>query len=63
MWLTARILPDDIATATAISKQSAQDSDVMVDLGIPPGFDLLAEDLQDYHENCGPEEWAAEKSI
>jgi len=23
---------------------------VMVDLGIPPGFDLLSEDLQDYHE-------------
>src|SRR5204863_9716465 len=23
---------------------------VMVDLGIPPGFDLLSEDLQDYKE-------------
>jgi hypothetical protein len=23
---------------------------VMVDLGIPPGFDLLSEDLQSYHE-------------
>jgi hypothetical protein len=23
---------------------------VMVDLGIPPGFDLLSEDLQDYQE-------------
>jgi len=23
---------------------------VMVDLGIPPGFDLLSEDLQVYHE-------------
>jgi hypothetical protein len=23
---------------------------VMVDLGIPPGFDLLSEDLQDYRE-------------
>jgi hypothetical protein len=23
---------------------------VMVDLGIPPGFDLLTEDLQDYQE-------------
>jgi hypothetical protein len=24
---------------------------VMVDLGIPPGFDLLSEELQEYHEN------------
>jgi hypothetical protein len=23
---------------------------VMVDLGIPPGFDLLSEDLQDYQQ-------------
>jgi hypothetical protein len=23
---------------------------VMIDLGIPPGFDLLSEDLQDYQE-------------
>ena len=26
---------------------------VMVDLGIPPGFDLLSEDLQTYQEKSG----------
>ena len=32
---------------------------VMVDLGIPPGFDLLSEDLQDYQEkSAGSEERA-----
>jgi uncharacterized protein YfaS (alpha-2-macroglobulin family) len=43
---------DDIATATATIKNNLRKSAnmVMVDLGIPPGFDLLAEDLQDYHE-------------
>jgi uncharacterized protein YfaS (alpha-2-macroglobulin family) len=43
---------DDIATATAIIKNNlAKPANmVMVDLGIPPGFDLLSEDLQAYHE-------------
>src|SRR4029077_4550960 len=43
---------DDIATATATIKNNLQKTAnmVMVDLGIPPGFELLAEDLQDYHE-------------
>jgi hypothetical protein len=43
---------DDIATATATIKNNLPKTAnmVMVDLGIPPGFDLLAEDLQDYHE-------------
>lgn len=43
---------DDIATATATVRNNLDKSAkmVMVDLGIPPGFDLLSEDLQDYQE-------------
>ena len=43
---------DDIATATAMVKNNLPKSAnmVMVDLGIPPGFDLLSEDLQAYQE-------------
>jgi alpha-2-macroglobulin-like protein len=43
---------DDIATATATIKNNLPKSAnmVMVDLGIPPGFDLLSEDLQAYQE-------------
>jgi uncharacterized protein YfaS (alpha-2-macroglobulin family) len=43
---------DDIATATATIKNNLPKSAnmVMVDLGIPPGFDLLSEDLQAYRE-------------
>jgi uncharacterized protein YfaS (alpha-2-macroglobulin family) len=43
---------DDIATATATVTSNLQKSAnmVMVDLGIPPGFDLLSEDLQSYIE-------------
>ncbi len=43
---------DDIATATATIKNNLPKSAnmVMVDLGIPPGFDLLTEDLQTYQE-------------
>ena len=43
---------DDVATAIATIKNNLPKAAnmVMVDLGIPPGFDLLAEDLQDYHE-------------
>jgi len=41
---------DDIATATVIVKNNLDKAAnmLMVDLGIPPGFDLLSEDLQDY---------------
>jgi uncharacterized protein YfaS (alpha-2-macroglobulin family) len=41
---------DDTATATATVKNNMDKAArmVMVDLGIPPGFDLLSEDLQDY---------------
>jgi len=43
---------DDIVTATATVKNNLSKTAnmVMVDLGIPPGFDLLTEDLQDYQE-------------
>jgi uncharacterized protein YfaS (alpha-2-macroglobulin family) len=41
---------DDIATATATVRNNLSKSAnmIMVDLGIPPGFDLLSEDLQTY---------------
>ena len=43
---------DDIATATATVRNnlSGAANMVMVDLGIPPGFDLLSEDLQELQE-------------
>jgi uncharacterized protein YfaS (alpha-2-macroglobulin family) len=46
---------DDIATATAVVRNNlAKNANmVMVDLGIPPGFDLLSEDLQTYLEKSG----------
>jgi hypothetical protein len=47
-----RLAQDDIATATATVRNNLPKSAnmVMVDLGIPPGFDLLTEDLQSYQE-------------
>ena len=47
-----RLAQDDIATATATVKNNLPKSAnmVMVDLGIPPGFDLLSEDLQTFVE-------------
>jgi A-macroglobulin complement component/alpha-2-macroglobulin family protein/MG2 domain-containing protein/carboxypeptidase family protein/A-macroglobulin receptor/macroglobulin-like protein len=46
---------DDLATATATIKNNLPQSAnmVMVDLGIPPGFDLLSEDLQAYQGKKG----------
>ncbi len=43
---------DDVATASATVRNNLDKAAnmVMVDLGIPPGFDLLSEDLQDYQE-------------
>jgi len=43
---------DDIATASATVKNNLDKAAnmVIVDLGIPPGFDLLSEDLQDYQD-------------
>jgi len=48
----AQLAQDDIATATATVRNNLPKTAnmVMVDLGIPPGFDLLSEDLQDYQE-------------
>jgi alpha-2-macroglobulin-like protein len=45
-----RLAEGDIATATASIKSHlpATANMVMVDLGIPPGFELLSEDLDDY---------------
>jgi hypothetical protein len=47
-----RLAQDDIATATATVRNNLPKTAnmVMVDLGIPPGFDLLSEDLQTYVE-------------
>jgi A-macroglobulin complement component/alpha-2-macroglobulin family protein/MG2 domain-containing protein/A-macroglobulin receptor/carboxypeptidase family protein/macroglobulin-like protein len=47
-----RLAQDDIATATASIRNNLPKpaNMVMVDLGIPPGFDLLSEDLQAYIE-------------
>lgn len=47
-----KLAQDDIATATATVTNNLPKTAnmVMVDLGIPPGFDLLSEDLQDYQE-------------
>jgi hypothetical protein len=45
-----RMAQDQIATATATVRNNLPTTAnmVMVDLGIPPGFDLLSEDLEDY---------------
>jgi hypothetical protein len=47
-----RLTEDDIATATATIKNNLTKAAnmVMVDLGIPPGFDLASEDLERYQE-------------
>jgi uncharacterized protein YfaS (alpha-2-macroglobulin family) len=44
-----RLAQDDLATATATVRNHMPKSAnmVMIDLGIPPGFDLLSEDLQE----------------
>jgi uncharacterized protein YfaS (alpha-2-macroglobulin family) len=47
-----RLAQNDIATATATIRNNLSKTAnmVMVDLGIPPGFDLLSEDLQSLQE-------------
>jgi len=47
-----QLAQDDIATASATVRNNLDKTAnmVMVDLGIPPGFALLSEDLQDYQE-------------
>jgi len=46
------LFQDDIATATATVRNNLHKAAKMVilDLGIPPGFELLTEDLQDYRD-------------
>lgn len=48
-----KLSQNDIATATVTVRNNlSKNADmVMVDLGIPPGFDLLSEDLQSLQEN------------
>lgn len=48
----SRLAQDDLATATATIRNNLPKTAnmVMVDLGIPPGFDLLSEDLQAFQE-------------
>ena len=58
------LVQDDMATATATIKNNLPKAAnmVMVDLGIPPGFDLLSEDLQAYREkNAGQRSGRLEK--
>jgi hypothetical protein len=47
-----KLAQNDIATATATIKSNLPKTAkmVMVDLGIPPGFDLRSEDLQNFQE-------------
>src|ERR1019366_2498805 len=47
-----RLAQDDIASAIVTVKNNLPKvaNMVMVDLGIPPGFDLLSEDLQAFQE-------------
>jgi uncharacterized protein YfaS (alpha-2-macroglobulin family) len=47
-----KLAQDDIVTATATMRNNLPKTAnmVMVDLGIPPGFDLLGEDLQEYRD-------------
>ena len=55
---------DDIATATATVTNNLPKTAnmVMVDLGIPPGFDLLSEDLQTYRRRLPARRAAVWKS-
>jgi hypothetical protein len=47
-----RLEQDQIATATAtvVNRHETAANMVMIDLGIPPGFELLREDLDSYRE-------------
>ena len=59
-----KLAPDDIVTATATIRNNLPKTAnmVMVDLGIPPGFDLQSEDLQDYQEkSASMNSWATAK--
>jgi uncharacterized protein YfaS (alpha-2-macroglobulin family) len=47
-----RLAVDDVATVTATVRNNLNKTAnmVMVDLGVPPGFDLLSEDLQEFQQ-------------
>jgi uncharacterized protein YfaS (alpha-2-macroglobulin family) len=51
-----QLAQDDIVSAVATVRNNLDKpaNMVMVDLGIPPGFDLLTEDLQEYLEKSAP---------
>ena len=51
-YARSKLAQNDIATATATIHNNLRETAnmVMVDLGIPPGFDLLSEDLQTFQE-------------
>jgi uncharacterized protein YfaS (alpha-2-macroglobulin family) len=53
-----RLAQNDIATATAAIRNNLSKTAnmVMVDLGIPPGFELLSEDLQSFQEKTRGQE-------
>jgi uncharacterized protein YfaS (alpha-2-macroglobulin family) len=53
-----RLAQNDIATGTATIRNNLPKTAnmVMVDLGIPPGFDLLSEDLQSFQEKTAGQE-------
>jgi hypothetical protein len=52
-----RLAQNDIATATAKVRNNLDKTAnmVMIDLGIPPGFELLSEDLQDVQDKSSAE--------
>jgi len=51
-----QLVQDDMVSATATIKNNLNKTAnmVMVDLGIPPGFELLSEDFEDYLEKSVP---------
>jgi hypothetical protein len=51
-WDRTKLAQNDLAKATATIRNNLPKTAnmVMVDLGIPPGFELLTEDLQDFQE-------------
>jgi alpha-2-macroglobulin-like protein len=55
-----QLTQDDIATATAIvrNNQTKTAPMVMADLGIPPGFELISEDFQQYQDKGSLEKFS-----
>ena len=59
-----RLAQNDIATAKATVRNNLSKTAnmIMVDLGIPPGFDLLSEDLQSLQEKTAGRQAGGSKS-